>query len=70
MNGKKGYSRNGSELLYQLAGSLAVRTELKKGGGEAVTAWLRAAALAPCARWQQFARKRAEFCHRRCRDKA
>lgn len=70
MNGEKGYSRRGSVLLYQHAGSLAVRTEMKEVFNEAAVAWLRAAALAPCARWRRFAQKRARYCRQRCRRKA
>ncbi|HFS7838381.1 TPA: hypothetical protein ACH1RQ_005356, partial [Klebsiella pneumoniae] len=35
----------------------------------AAEAWLRAAQSAPRTDWQQFARKRAEHCHRRCRGR-
>ncbi|EGM3820216.1 hypothetical protein, partial [Escherichia coli] len=54
--------RNGQVWRYQSAGSRAVILE-------AAEAWRRAAGVAPRTDWQQFARKRAEQCHRRCRGR-
>ncbi|HCO0638898.1 TPA: hypothetical protein N7A32_004537, partial [Escherichia coli] len=53
---------NGQVWRYQSAGSRAVILE-------AAEAWRRAAGVAPRTDWQQFARKRAEHCHRRCRGR-
>ncbi|EHW5332311.1 hypothetical protein K2990_004915 [Escherichia coli] len=62
MNGFRNSSRNGQVWRYQSAGSRAVILE-------AAEVWRRAAGVAPRTDWQQFARKRAEQCHRRCRGR-
>ncbi len=54
---------------YRQAGSRAVRLETREFWREAAAAWRRAAQMAPRTAWQQFARQRAEHCHRRCRGK-
>ncbi|WP_103722996.1 ANR family transcriptional regulator, partial [Escherichia coli] len=51
------------------AGSRAVILEVSGRWMEAAEAWRRAAGIAPRTDWQQFARKRAEHCHRRCRGR-
>ncbi|WP_215485385.1 ANR family transcriptional regulator, partial [Escherichia coli] len=50
-------------------GRRAVRLEVRGDWPGAAEAWLRAAQSAPRTDWQQFARKRAEHCHRRCRGR-
>lgn len=69
MNGFIRGSRKGLLRRYQYAGSRAVRLELREQWMEAAEAWQRAAHMAPRTDWQQFARKRAEHCHRRCRGR-
>ncbi|EEV5694032.1 hypothetical protein HEP22_015475 [Escherichia coli] len=69
MNGFIRGSRKGLLRRYQYAGSRAVRLELREQWMEAAEAWQRAAYMAPRTDWQQFARKRAEHCHRRCRGR-
>ncbi|HCO8995510.1 ANR family transcriptional regulator, partial [Escherichia coli] len=54
---------------YQRAGGRAVILEVSGRWMEAAEAWRRAACIAPRTDWQQFARKRAEHCHRRCRGR-
>ncbi|MEL8822636.1 ANR family transcriptional regulator, partial [Escherichia coli] len=51
------------------AGSRAVILEVSGRWMEAAEAWRRAAGVAPRTDWQQFARKRAAHCHRRCRGR-
>ncbi|MCO4980722.1 ANR family transcriptional regulator [Escherichia coli] len=51
------------------AGSRAVILEVSGRWMEAAEAWRRAAGVAPRTDWQQFARKRAEHCHRRSRGR-
>ncbi|EHX2156041.1 hypothetical protein K3P68_004510 [Escherichia coli] len=67
MNGFRNSSRNGLVWRYQRAGGRAVILEVSGRWMEASEAWLRAACIAPHADWQQFVRKRAEQCRRRCR---
>ncbi|HIF8134419.1 hypothetical protein U9067_21385 [Escherichia coli] len=62
MNGFRNSSRNGQVWRYQRAGGRAVILEVSGRWMEAAEAWRRAD-------WQQFARKRAEHCHRRCRGR-
>ncbi|WP_445236158.1 hypothetical protein, partial [Escherichia coli] len=62
-------SRNGQVWRYQRAGGRAVILEVSGRWMEAAEAWRRAAGVAPRTYWQQFARKRAEQCHRRCRGR-
>ncbi|HCS5609061.1 TPA: hypothetical protein PWK54_005224 [Escherichia coli] len=69
MNGFMKGSRNGLLWRYQYAGSRAVRLELREQWMEAAEAWRSAAYMTPRTDWQQFARKRAEHCHRRCRGR-
>lgn len=69
MNGFRNSSRNGQVWRYQRAGSRAVILEVSGRWMEAAEAWRRAAGVAPRTDWQQFARKRAEHCHRRCRGR-
>ncbi|EJB9167277.1 hypothetical protein MXG79_004978 [Escherichia coli] len=69
MNGFMRGSRNGLLRRYLYAGSRAVRVELREQWMEAAEAWRRAAYMAPRTDWQQFARKRAEHCYRRCRGR-
>ncbi|HAX5209462.1 TPA: hypothetical protein JZG45_004326 [Escherichia coli] len=71
MAGFSGYLRNsdGRICRYQRAGNRAVWLEVREMWMEAAEAWHRAAYMAPRADWQQFARKRAEYCHQRCRGK-
>ncbi|EMQ4477475.1 hypothetical protein, partial [Escherichia coli] len=54
---------------WQRAGSRAVILEVSGRRMEAAEAWRRAAGVAPRTDWQQFARKRAAHCHRRCRGR-
>ncbi|EGR8150658.1 hypothetical protein LKW08_004954 [Salmonella enterica] len=68
MNGFRNSSRNGQVWRWQRAGRRAVILEVSGRRMEAAEAWRRAACIAPRADWQQFARKRAEHCHRRCRE--
>ncbi|HBV0306824.1 TPA: hypothetical protein L4S23_004371 [Escherichia coli] len=49
--------------------SRAVILEVSGRWMEAAEGWRRAACVAPRTDWQQFARKRAEHCHRRCRGR-
>ncbi|WP_097466952.1 hypothetical protein, partial [Escherichia coli] len=51
------------------AGSRAVILEVSGRWMEAAEAWRRATCVAPRTDWQQFARKRAEHCYRRCRGR-
>ncbi|HCP2810799.1 ANR family transcriptional regulator (plasmid) [Escherichia coli] len=67
MNGFRNSSRNGQVWRWQRAGSRAVILEVSGRWMEAAEAWRRAAGVAPRTDWQQFARKRAEHCHRRSR---
>lgn len=70
MNGFRNSSRNGQVWRYQRAGGLVVILEVRGRWMEAAEAWLRAACVAaPRTNWKQFARKRAEHCHRRCRGR-
>ncbi|EED0665135.1 hypothetical protein E9W28_RS19915 [Escherichia coli] len=69
MNGFRNSSRNTQVWRWQLAGNRAVRLEVRGLWLEAAEAWCRAACVAPRTDWQQFARKRAEHCHRRCRGR-
>ncbi|HFL4256595.1 hypothetical protein O5162_24075 [Escherichia coli] len=69
MNGFRNSSRNGQVWRWQRAGSRAVSLEVRGFRKEAAEAWLLAARVAPRTDWQQFARKRAEHCHRRCRGR-
>ncbi|MFP1592789.1 hypothetical protein ACLB1M_33420 [Escherichia coli] len=69
MNGLRNSSRNGQVWCWQRAGSRAVILEASGRRMEAAEAWRWAAALRPCRYWQQFARKRAAHCHRRCRGR-
>ncbi|WP_032307935.1 ANR family transcriptional regulator [Escherichia coli] len=69
MNGFRNSSRNGQVWRYQRAGGRAVRLEVRGDWPGAAEAWLRAAQSAPRTDWQQFARKRAEHCHRRSRGR-
>ncbi|ENE3914317.1 hypothetical protein ABM954_004804, partial [Escherichia coli] len=62
-------SRNGQVWCWQRAGSRAVILEVSGRRMEAAEAWRRAAGVAPRTDWQQFARKRAAHCHRRCRGR-
>ncbi|EKJ4569227.1 hypothetical protein ACOXRO_004463 [Escherichia coli O162:H7] len=50
-------------------GSRAVILEVSGRWMEAAEAWRRATCVAPRTDWQQFARKRAEHCYRRCRGR-
>lgn len=68
MNGFRNSSRNGQVWRWQRAGSRAVILEVSGRWMEAAEAWRRAAGVAPRTDWQQFARKRAAHCHRRCRE--
>ncbi|EEW0735930.1 hypothetical protein EEQ54_24320, partial [Escherichia coli] len=54
---------------WQRAGSRAVILEVSGRWMEAAEAWRRATCVAPRTDWQQFARKRAEHCYRRCRGR-
>ncbi|HAW2835710.1 TPA: hypothetical protein JLR02_004465 [Escherichia coli] len=67
MNGFSRNSRNAQVWCYQKAGGRAVRLEVRGFWREAAEAWQQAASIAPRTAWQQFARKRAEQCRRRCR---
>ena len=67
MNGFRNSSRNGQVWRYQRAGGRAVILEVSGRWMEAAEAWRRAACVAPRTDWQQFARKRAAHCYRRCR---
>ncbi|HAH9844945.1 TPA: hypothetical protein HIF66_004720 [Escherichia coli] len=49
--------------------SRAVILEVSGRWMEAAEAWRRATCVAPRTDWQQFARKRAEHCYRRCRGR-
>ncbi|QHW76561.1 hypothetical protein GZS11_23065 (plasmid) [Escherichia coli] len=69
MNGFRNSSRNGQVWCWQRAGSRAVILEVSGRRMEAAEAWRRAAGVAPRTDWQQFARKRAAHCHRRCRGR-
>ncbi|WP_400452377.1 ANR family transcriptional regulator [Escherichia coli] len=69
MNGYRACSQNVRVWRWQRAGRRAVRLEVRGDWPGAAEAWLRAAAVAPRTDWQQFARKRAEHCHRRCRGR-
>ncbi|EEY3113212.1 ANR family transcriptional regulator [Salmonella enterica] len=69
MNGFRNSSRNSQVWRYQRAGNRAVSLEVRGLWMEAAEAWRRAAYVAPRAGWQQFARQRAEHCHRRCRGR-
>ncbi|WP_105454797.1 ANR family transcriptional regulator [Escherichia coli] len=69
MKGFRNSSRNGQVWRYQRAGGRAVILEVSGRWMEAAEAWRRAACIAPRTDWQQFARKRAEHCHRRCRGR-
>lgn len=69
MNGLGNYSRDAQVWRYQRSGNLAVSLEVRGFWKEAADAWLLAARVAPRTDWQQFARKRAEHCHRRCRGR-
>ncbi|EFB1899921.1 hypothetical protein Q6848_003860 [Escherichia coli] len=69
MNGFRNSSRNTQVWCWQRAGNRAVRLEVRGLWLEAAEAWRRAACVAPRTDWQQFARKRAEHCHRRCRGR-
>ncbi|EFM2099343.1 TPA: hypothetical protein L1V88_004978 [Escherichia coli] len=69
MNGFRNSSRNGQVWRWQRAGSRAVSLEVRGFRKEAAEAWLLAARVAPRTDWQQFARKRAEHCHRRSRGR-
>ncbi|WP_032299180.1 hypothetical protein [Escherichia coli] len=69
MNGFRNSSRNGQVWRWQRAGSRAVILEVSGRWMEAAEAWRRAAGVAPRTDWQQFARKRAERCRRRCRGR-
>ncbi len=69
MNGFRNSSRNGQVWRWQRAGSRAVSLEVRGFRKEAAEAWLLAARVAPRTDWQQFARKKAEHCHRRCRGR-
>lgn len=74
MNGFRNSSRNGQVWCWQRAGSRAVILEVSGRWMEAAEGWRRAACVAPRTDWQQFARKRAEHCHRAagegCNEKA
>ncbi len=69
MNGFSRNSRNAQVWCYQKAG--AGLSGWKSGGfwREAAEPWQQAASIAPRTAWQQFARKRAEQCHLRCRSR-
>ena len=69
MNGFRNSSRNGQVWRWQRAGSRAVILEVSGRWMEAAEAWRRAAGVAPRTDWQQFARKTAAHCHRRCRGR-
>ncbi|MEM0874181.1 ANR family transcriptional regulator [Escherichia coli] len=69
MNGTGRDSQNSGVWRYRQVGRRAVRLEVRGDGPGAAEAWLRAAQQAPRTDWQQFARKRAEHCHRRCRGR-
>ncbi|ENW8953036.1 hypothetical protein E4T96_24840 [Shigella flexneri] len=69
MNGFSRNSRNAQVWCYQKAGGRAVRLEVRGFWREAAEAWQQAASIAPRTAWQQFARKRAEQCHLRCRSR-
>lgn len=69
MNGFRNSSRNGQVWRYQRAGGRAVILEVSGRWMEAAEAWRRAACVTPRTDWQQFAQKRAEHCHRRCRGR-
>ncbi|WP_447309040.1 hypothetical protein [Escherichia coli] len=66
MNGFRNSSRNGQVWCWQ-PGSRAVILEVSGRWMEAAEGWRRAC-VAPRTDWQQFARKRAEHCHR-CRGR-
>ncbi|MCX9932098.1 ANR family transcriptional regulator [Escherichia coli] len=68
MNGTGRDSQNSGVWRYRQVGRRAVRLEVRGDWPGAAEAWLRAAQSAPRTDWQQFARKRAEHCHRRCRE--
>ncbi|HAL3370228.1 TPA: ANR family transcriptional regulator [Escherichia coli] len=69
MNGTGRDSQNSGVWHYRQVGRRAVRLEVRGDWPGAAEAWLRAAQSAPRTDWQQFARKRAEHCHRRCRGR-
>ncbi|EMW3958732.1 hypothetical protein AAE169_004288 [Escherichia coli] len=69
MNGFRNSSRNTQVWRWQRAGNRAVRLEVRGLWLEAAEAWRRAACVAPRTDWQQFARKRAERCRRRCQGR-
>ncbi|EFO0318722.1 hypothetical protein D0Y86_18170 [Escherichia coli] len=56
-------------LKRKTEGSRAVILEVSGRWMEAAEAWRRATCVAPRTDWQQFARKRAEHCYRRCRGR-
>lgn len=64
MNGFRNSSRNAQVWRWQRAGGRAVILEVSGHWMEAAEAWRQAAGVAPRTDWQQFARKRAEHCHR------
>ena len=64
MNGCRNSSRNGQVWRWPRAGSRAVILEVRGLWMKAAEAWQRAAYEAPRTDWQQFARQRAERCHR------
>ncbi|HCP1298775.1 hypothetical protein [Escherichia coli] len=65
MNGFRNGSRNAQVWRYQRAGGRAVILEIRGLWMDAAEAWRRAACISPREDWQQFARQRAERCHRR-----
>lgn len=69
MNGFRNSSRNCLVWRYQRAGGRAVILEVRGRWMEAAEAWRQAACIAPRTDWQQFARQRAEHCHRRYRGR-
>lgn len=69
MNGFRKQFTERSGWRWQRAGSRAVILEVSGRWMEAAEAWRRAAGVALRTDWQQFARKRAEHCHRRSRGK-
>ncbi|WP_258143076.1 hypothetical protein [Escherichia coli] len=69
MNGLRSHSQDAQVWRYQCTGRRAIILEIRGLWMEAAEAWRRAACIAPRTDWQQFARKRAEHCHRRCRGK-
>ncbi|HAM6654776.1 TPA: hypothetical protein IB849_004369 [Escherichia coli] len=69
MNGFRNSSRNGQVWRWQRTGHRAVNLEICGFWMEAAEAWCQAAGIAPRTDWQQFARKRAEHCHRRSRGR-